>query len=66
MLRTIEAAKILGLQKSTLEAWRSRGGGPQFVKLGRAVRYRGEDLEAFLVARLRSNTSAPGVRVEVI
>jgi len=31
MLRTIEAAVYIGLQKSTLEAWRVRGGGPVFL-----------------------------------
>lgn len=57
MLRTKEAAKELNVQPSTLEAWRCRGGGPQFVKLGKAVRYRIEDLEAFKLANVRNNTS---------
>lgn len=57
MFRTPEAAVILGLTKSTLEAWRCRGGGPVFVKLGKCVRYRQEDLDAFLEARLRTSTS---------
>lgn len=57
MLTTREAAKRLRLQKSTLEAWRCRGGGPVFVRLGRAVRYRNEDLNDFINKNLRSNTS---------
>ena len=56
MLRTENAAKKLGLKKSTLEAWRCRGGGPQFVKMGKAVLYRQEDLDAFVQAHLRKNT----------
>ncbi|MFC1580037.1 helix-turn-helix domain-containing protein [Thermodesulfobacteriota bacterium] len=49
MLRTEEAAKYIGLQKCTLEAWRVRGTyGPVFLKLGKAVRYRKEDLDAFI------------------
>ena len=56
-LTTAEAALYLGLQKSTLEAWRCRGGGPQFVKLGRAVRYRARDLDDWIESRTRSNTS---------
>jgi excisionase family DNA binding protein len=55
-LDTIEAAQYLGLQKTTLEAWRSRGEGPRFVKLGRAVRYRQSDLEAWIESRVRTNT----------
>jgi len=55
-LDTKRAAEVLGLQKNTLEAWRSRGGGPPFVKLGRAVRYRQSDLETWIQTRIRSNT----------
>ncbi|MGI6397480.1 MAG: helix-turn-helix domain-containing protein [Desulfomonilia bacterium] len=57
LLTTQEAARELRLTKATLEAWRCRGGGPAFVKFGRAVRYRREDLEKFLISSLRSNTS---------
>ena len=60
ILRTTEAAQYVGLQKSTLEAWRVRGSGPVFVKLGKAVRYRKEDLDAFLKSSLRTSTSAEG------
>jgi len=52
-----QAAEYLGLKRTTLEAWRCRGNGPQFVKLGRLVKYRRADLDAFIEARLRSNTS---------
>jgi len=57
VLRTNEAAGYIGLRKSTLEAWRCRGGGPIFLKLGKAVRYRKEDLDAFISARTRTSTS---------
>ena len=57
MLRTVEAANYIGLRKSTLEAWRVRGGGPVFLKLGKAVRYRREDLDSFVSARIRTSTS---------
>jgi len=57
MLRTEQAAIILDVKKSTLEAWRCRGGGPPFVKYGRAIRYREGDLQAFIESRLYRNTS---------
>jgi len=57
MFRTKEAATYLDLTKSTLEAWRCRGNGPAFLKLGKAVRYRKQDLDAFITTRLRNNTS---------
>lgn len=57
-LTTPEAAKFLNLQPSTLEQWRWIGGrGPRFVKIGRSVRYRLADLEAFLEERTFSSTT---------
>ena len=44
-----EAAAYLGLAVSTLNKWRCyRNGGPVFVKLGKAVRYRKEALDTYL------------------
>jgi len=62
LLRTTDAAKILNISRATLNTWRSRGGGPVFVKYDRAVRYRTEDLDKFIVERIRSNTSSIGAR----
>ncbi len=45
-----EAARLLTLAPSTLRIWRSKGRGPRFVRLGRAVRYRIADLQAFVAA----------------
>jgi hypothetical protein len=42
------AAEILGCTVSCLRAWRQRGRGPSFVRLGRMVRYPVEDIKAFL------------------
>lgn len=51
-LTTPQAAEYIGLHKSTLDTWRCRGEGPRFVKLGRAVRYRIKDLDAYIESRL--------------
>ena len=56
-LTTIAAADILGLSASTLEKMRVYGTGPFFLKLGRSVRYRAEDLDAWQVQRRVLNTS---------
>ncbi len=56
-LRTPDAAAYLNVQPATLEQWRWNGKGPRFVKLGRAVRYRQADLDAFLEARVFANTT---------
>ena len=48
MLSTEQAAEYCGVSPRTLEKHRSRGGGPVFVKLGGLVRYKVEDLEAWI------------------
>ena len=50
------ASRIVGLAPATLTTLRTRGGGPPFVKLGRRVFYRVQDLRAWRDARLRSST----------
>lgn len=56
-LKTESAAEYVGLGKSTLDKLRTTGGGPRYLKLGRAVRYRTADLDAWLAASLKSSTS---------
>ena len=55
-----QAAALLRLSTKSLQGWRYKGGGPRFVKAGRTVRYRLEDLQTFVLAALRSSTSDPG------
>ena len=57
IIDTTEAAKRLGLSASTLNKLRLTGGGPRFATLGRAIRYRVPDLDAWVAARLRESTS---------
>ena len=57
LLTREQAAQFLSLKKSTLEAWAVRGGGPAYIKMGKAVRYRMGDLESFIESRMRQNTS---------
>lgn len=58
LLDTAAAAEFLGLSATTLQIWRSVGRYDlRFVKLGRAVRYRKSDLEAWLQSRTRTRTA---------
>jgi len=57
VLTTREAAAFLGLAISTLNKWRCYGEGPQFIKLGRAVRYRQDALERYVEFSTRNSTS---------
>jgi predicted site-specific integrase-resolvase len=45
-----EAAPRLGVSPHTLRTWRRLGRGPRYLKLGKAVRYRPEDVEAYKAA----------------
>ena len=60
-----EAAAFLHLSQRTLQAWRVRGCGPKFRKLGRSVRYRLEDVQAFVNENVHQSTSEKGYRVKV-
>jgi hypothetical protein len=44
-------AAFLCVTEATLADWRYRRRGPAFVKVGRLVRYRPEDLDAWLDAQ---------------
>lgn len=57
-----EAAKLTGVPPATLATWRSRGGGPKFLKLGRVVRYRRRTLFEWMAARERRHTGDTGTR----
>jgi hypothetical protein len=53
------AADVLALSPRTLQGWRVRGGGPEFVKFGaKVIRYRLSSLTAFIERQTHSNTSA--------
>ena len=61
LLKTLEAAKFLGLSKAFLERDRWAGAKVPFIKIGdRAVRYRMEDLETYIKSRMRMSTSDMG------
>lgn len=41
-------ARLLNITEQTLAVWRSEKTGPDYVKLGKSVFYRGADLEAWV------------------
>jgi excisionase family DNA binding protein len=53
LLTDVEAAERLGTSPNTLANWRAtRRVQVPFVKIGRNVRYRAADIEAFIAAHL--------------
>jgi predicted DNA-binding transcriptional regulator AlpA len=49
----VALAVRLGVSRSTLQSWRYAGRGPRYLKIGRLIRYRNADIEAFLRASTR-------------
>ena len=62
LLTSAETAALLGIKVNTLEIWRTKGNGPEFVKLGTApqspVRYLRSKVIEWLEQRLYASTSA--------
>lgn len=55
-----EAARWAKVSESFLNKARLTGGGPKFVRLGRSIRYRLEDLEAWAAQGAAGSTSEYG------
>jgi excisionase family DNA binding protein len=53
-------AAFLGVPLGTVYQWNSRGGGPDRIKVGKHVRYRVADIEAWLDRRSTSAATAAG------
>jgi hypothetical protein len=56
------AAEFLDVSVRTLQAWRVRGGGPRYCKIGRAVRYQRRALVEFQQEHTVSSTSEADAR----
>jgi hypothetical protein len=55
-----KAALYLDSSTSTLAKLRLRGGGPRYCRIGRAIRYRRNDLDVWLSSFGRRSTSDVG------
>jgi len=51
LLSVEDLAAFLNVQKSTLYQWRHAGTGPPALKVGKHLRYRPADVEAWLSAQ---------------
>ena len=55
-----DAAAFMNLSERTLEAYRVKGGGPPYYKLGRRVCYKIGDLVEWVEGQRRTSTSQVG------
>ena len=59
LLSAKQAIKFIGIRNTgTLHVWRCHGRGPKYVRVGRSIRYRLQDLQAFI----ESNVETQGQR----
>jgi predicted DNA-binding transcriptional regulator AlpA len=51
LLTERDVARVTGMSVASVRRWRLRREGPRYLKLGAAVRYRPEDVAAWLDSR---------------
>lgn len=64
LITPIQAAEMLCLSELTLRKWRWEGKGPRFIKIGRKVAYKKEDLYAWIDGQSRISTSDRGQTIQ--
>ena len=57
LLTPQEVAKALNMKTSSMATWRVKGIGPKFLKCGKSIRYRPEDVDSWLANQERNNTA---------
>lgn len=55
-----EVAVFLRIKIKTLQSWRSSGLGPHFIKVGRHVRYKREDILSYIQENTADSTISFG------
>lgn len=54
---TRTVADFLGVPEGTMIAWRYRGTGPRYVRVGRHVRYRWGDVDRWVALQIEGGAS---------
>lgn len=61
-----EEAARLSLSLRTLQSWRTRGDGPAYLKLGKAVRYNPMEVDRWLATQYRQHTADPAANTKPV
>ncbi len=64
LLRVRNAARYCGFQKSTFDKLRCTGGGPRFIRRGKAVYYSVDDLDEWLASLPRFASTSEADLIE--
>jgi predicted site-specific integrase-resolvase len=57
LLTADEVSNMLQIEPQTLAKWRCEGTGPEFIRVGRTIRYTIEAVRDFLAARTGKSTA---------
>ena len=52
-----DVASLICITPRALQNWRLRGGGPEYIKIGRSVRYQRSDVMQFINERKKRHSS---------
>lgn len=52
-----QAAEYVGVSKTMMDDFRSKGGGPRYIKIGRRVLYDVADLDAWIESKKQISTA---------
>jgi predicted DNA-binding transcriptional regulator AlpA len=61
LLNERQVADSCSISVLTLRKWRSEGRGPRYVKIGALVRYRPEDVDAWIQSHASQSPALPEV-----
>jgi excisionase family DNA binding protein len=53
LLHAEDVAELLSIPVATLADWRASGKGPPYLRVGQHVRFRAEDVDAWIAGRVR-------------
>ena len=65
LLTEDDVAKQLNLSLASLRRWRLEKRGPRFIKVGSLVRYRPEDIEAWLMSLPTGGSLKPAAQAHL-
>jgi len=60
LLDSNKVARLLGVEVETLGAWRRKGYGPRWYRVGKNVRYTETDLRVWMNGQAQRGLSPPG------
>ena len=64
LLDSNRVARLLGVEVATLAAWRRRGYGPRWYRIGKKIKYTEPDLRAWMAGQVGDDAAISGTQAE--